>query len=124
MRFFFDHFLWGNIKKKYPVHFSLAPKKQESWRKLHALFSEQPRQRKVRVPKKRLQPGIIHILALYFEHTPPKNTKPRWRTNIAVASPFDDEVVVAAAMAMIHKINMLAAVGHGLLDSIDAEDSA
>ena len=36
---------------------------------------------------------------------------------------IDDEVGMAAGMAMIHNMNMLAAVGQGLLDSIDAKDS-
>ena len=96
--------------------------KNKSLSKLPALFSEQPRQRKVRASQKRLQPGIIHIPALYFEHTHPNNTTNRWCTNVAAASPFDDQVFMAAAMAMIHNTNMLAAVGQGLLDRIDAED--
>ena len=36
---------------------------------------------------------------------------------------IDDEVVMAAGLAMTHNTNMLAAVGQGLLDNIDANYS-
>lgn len=40
------------------IHVSLVPKHQQSWKKLHALFSHQSRKTKMRVSQKLLQPGI------------------------------------------------------------------
>lgn len=99
--------------------------KSQSWRNLHACFSERLRQRGIRVSPKGLQVWNNPHLAPYrSEETHPSqecHTKMSFRHRHSGF--IDDEVDMAAGMTIIHYINTLAAIGQGLPGSIDGEDS-